>query len=140
MRDGRCSDGRAVTDIAIVSLRDAQSPTQTTDEIVQAALWSWREEPDEEQETGGGGGGTDMPPWEYNVAIRQKWRRARREYRNEVVSASISERPYDMQSPELHTRVKLTLRVSFGSLLIGRRPDQLGPTSQSTSGMVVPST
>ena len=33
-----------------------------------------------------------------------------------------------------------TSRSSFGSLLIGRSPDQLGPMSQSTSGMVVPST
>lgn len=34
----------------------------------------------------------------------------------------------------------LTLRVSFGSLLTGSKPDQLGPTSKSTSGIVVPST
>ena len=36
--------------------------------------------------------------------------------------------------------VVLTLRVSLAALLIGRSPDQLGPTSQSTSGIVVPST
>ena len=32
------------------------------------------------------------------------------------------------------------MRSSLGSLLIGSSPDQLGPTSQSTSGIVVPST
>ena len=40
----------------------------------------------------------------------------------------------------LGERGVLTLRVSLGSLLIGISPDQLGPTSKSTSGIVVPST
>ena len=44
------------------------------------------------------------------------------------------------QTPESGEIALLTLRVSFGALLIGRSPDQLGPMSQSTSGIVVPST
>ena len=36
--------------------------------------------------------------------------------------------------------VNFTLRVSLAALLIGNRPDQLGPRSKSTSGRVVPST
>ena len=44
------------------------------------------------------------------------------------------------EGQHLGERGPLTLRVSFGSLLIGISPDQLGPTSKSTSGIVVPST
>ena len=34
----------------------------------------------------------------------------------------------------------ITFRVSFVALLMGRSPDQLGPMSKSTSGIVEPST
>ena len=46
----------------------------------------------------------------------------------------------DNERGDIERKRGLTLRVSFASPLIGRRPDQLGPMSQVTLGIVRPST